>query len=93
MERAQPHTLSHFCDITLVIIVRKLQVGLFKYKIPYIFMTKTTRIVCLYILGAVGTLCGVSTINAPIAEDNTDQPAQPKIVIFSACVVPKTEPT
>ena len=28
-------------------------------------MTKTTRIVCLCILGAVGTLCGVSTINAP----------------------------
>ena len=34
-------------------------------------MTKTTRIVCLCILGAVGTLCGVSTINAPITEDNT----------------------
>lgn len=27
MGRAQPHTLSHFCDITLVKIVRKLQVG------------------------------------------------------------------
>ena len=34
-------------------------------------MTKTTRIVCLCILGAVGTLCGVSTINAPITEDKT----------------------
>ena len=32
-------------------------------------MTKTTRIVCLCILGAVRTLCGVSTINAPITED------------------------
>ena len=28
-------------------------------------MTKTTRIVCLCILGAVGRLCGVSIINAP----------------------------
>ena len=28
-------------------------------------MTKTTRIVCLCILGVVGTLCGVSIINAP----------------------------
>jgi hypothetical protein len=28
-------------------------------------MTKTTRIVCLCILGAVGTLCGVSIINTP----------------------------
>lgn len=27
MGRAQPHTLSLFCDIALVIIVRKLQVG------------------------------------------------------------------
>jgi hypothetical protein len=35
-------------------------------------MTKTTRIVCLCILGAVGTLCGVSTINAPITEDKTE---------------------
>ena len=35
-------------------------------------MTKTTRIVCLCILGAVGTLCGVSTINAPIMEDKTE---------------------
>lgn len=34
-------------------------------------MTKTPRIVCLCILGAVGTLFGVSTINAPIAEDKT----------------------
>ena len=29
-------------------------------------MTKTTRIVCLCILGAVGMLCGVSTINKPL---------------------------
>ena len=28
-------------------------------------MTKTTRIVCLCILGAVGTLCGVFPINKP----------------------------
>ena len=35
-------------------------------------MTKTTRIVCLCILGAVGTLCGVSTINAPITEDKIE---------------------
>ena len=35
-------------------------------------MTKTTRIVCLCILGAVGTLCGVSTVNAPITEDKTE---------------------
>ena len=42
-------------------------------------MTKTTRIVCLCILGAVGTLCGVSTINAPITEDNTEMitPTEP----------------
>ena len=35
-------------------------------------MTKTTRIVCLCILGAVGMLCGVSTINTPITEDKTE---------------------
>ena len=35
-------------------------------------MTKTTRIVCLCILGAVGTLCGVSTINAPVTEDKIE---------------------
>ena len=42
-------------------------------------MTKTTRIVCLCILGVVGTLCGVSTINAPITENNTEMitPTEP----------------
>ena len=42
-------------------------------------MTKTTRIVCLCILCAVGTLCGVSTINAPITEDKTEliSPTEP----------------
>ena len=42
-------------------------------------MTKTIRIVCLCILGAVGTLCGVSTINAPITENNTEMitPTEP----------------
>ena len=35
-------------------------------------MTKTTRIVCLCILGVVGTLCGVSTINAPVTEDKIE---------------------
>ena len=35
-------------------------------------MTKTTRIVCLCILGAVGTLCGVSTFNTPITENKTE---------------------
>ena len=35
-------------------------------------MTKTTRIVCLCILGAVGTLCGVSTVNPPITENQTE---------------------
>lgn len=42
-------------------------------------MTKTTRIVCLCILGAVGTLCGVSTINAPITEGKIEKitPTEP----------------
>ena len=42
-------------------------------------MTKTTRIVCLCILGAVGTLCGVSTINAPVTEDKIEMitPTEP----------------
>ena len=42
-------------------------------------MTKTTRIVCLCILGVVGTLCGVSTINAPITENKTEMttPTEP----------------
>ena len=72
MGRARPIHSPRFYDITLVIVVRKLQSSLFKSKISYIFMTKTTRIVCLCILGAVGTLCGVSTINAPITEDKTE---------------------
>ena len=42
-------------------------------------MTKTTRIVCLCILGAVGMLCGVSTINAPVTEDKIEMitPTEP----------------
>ena len=42
-------------------------------------MTKTSRIVCLCILGAVGTLCGVSTINAPVTEDKIEMitPTEP----------------
>ena len=42
-------------------------------------MTKTTRIVCLCILGAVGTLCGVSIINAPVTKDKREMitPTEP----------------
>ena len=49
-------------------------------------MTKMTRIVCLCILGAVGTLCGVSTINAPITEDKTE-PITPTEPLRSAYIV------
>ena len=49
-------------------------------------MTKTARIVCLCILGAVGTLCGVSTINAPITEDNTEM-ITPTETLRSAYIV------
>ena len=49
-------------------------------------MTKTTRIVCLCILGAVGTPCGVSTVNAPITEDKTE-PITPTEPLRSAYIV------
>ena len=49
-------------------------------------MTKTTRIVCLCILGAVGTLCGVSTVNAPITEYKTE-PITPTEPLRSAYIV------
>ena len=50
-------------------------------------MTKTTRIVCLCIPGVVGTLCGVSTINAPIMEDKTKLTPPPTEPLRSAYIV------
>ena len=52
-------------------------------------MTKTTRIVCLCILGAVGTLCGVSTFNVPTTDDKTKTFSQ---LLKSILTANKTRP-